>query len=156
MTGQGLAAHHRHGFVRREIMLVILEHGEAESCDQAVGRVAGHQVHLFFDQASVEQPEVHNPGRGGELQAVRPCQALEAVRALHEFVTKAGPPLGRITRGVRDCMQVEPPSLSPPYKDRKSTRLNSSHLVISYAVFCLKKKKRKKYSSCKSKRVQCP
>src|SRR5256885_10493784 len=29
-----------------------------------------------------------------------------------------------------------------PFADRKSTRLNSSHLVISYAVFCLKKKKR--------------
>src|SRR2546426_8217261 len=29
----------------------------------------------------------------------------------------------------------------PPRRDRKSTRLNSSHLVISYAVFCLKKKK---------------
>src|SRR6266850_5838246 len=29
---------------------------------------------------------------------------------------------------------------SHPYRDRKSTRLNSSHLVISYAVFCLKKK----------------
>src|SRR5256885_4833762 len=29
--------------------------------------------------------------------------------------------------------------------DRKSTRLNSSHLVISYAVFCLKKKKRLGY-----------
>src|SRR5256885_7009008 len=29
-------------------------------------------------------------------------------------------------------------NVSPP--DRKSTRLNSSHLVISYAVFCLKKK----------------
>src|SRR2546426_1298998 len=28
--------------------------------------------------------------------------------------------------------------------DRKSTRLNSSHLVISYAVFCLKKKKHRK------------
>src|SRR5690606_20598125 len=28
-----------------------------------------------------------------------------------------------------------------PYKDRKSTRLNSSHVKISYAVFCLKKKK---------------
>src|SRR5205807_4813931 len=27
-----------------------------------------------------------------------------------------------------------------PDRDRKSTRLNSSHLVISYAVFCLKKK----------------
>src|SRR2546426_7786589 len=29
--------------------------------------------------------------------------------------------------------------------DRKSTRLNSSHLVISYAVFCLKKKKHREY-----------
>src|SRR5437899_6030102 len=30
-------------------------------------------------------------------------------------------------------------------RDRKSTRLNSSHLGISYAVFCLKKKRRKQY-----------
>src|SRR5256885_7987842 len=35
----------------------------------------------------------------------------------------------------------EPRLLSQPREDRKSTRLNSSHLVISYAVFCLKKKK---------------
>src|SRR5438034_5662078 len=34
-----------------------------------------------------------------------------------------------------------------PELDRKSTRLNSSHTVISYAVFCLKKKKLKKRSS---------
>src|SRR5690625_6660615 len=31
---------------------------------------------------------------------------------------------------------------STPVLDRKSTRLNSSHVAISYAVFCLKKKKR--------------
>src|SRR5699024_12138729 len=31
-------------------------------------------------------------------------------------------------------------------RDRKSTRLNSSHVSISYAVFCLKKKKKKEYS----------
>src|SRR5690242_21365616 len=30
-------------------------------------------------------------------------------------------------------------------EDRKSTRLNSSHMSISYAVFCLKKKKKNKY-----------
>src|SRR6266508_5220809 len=35
------------------------------------------------------------------------------------------------------------PSLA--WEDRKSTRLNSSHVAISYAVFCLKKKKLKKY-----------
>src|SRR5256885_13050716 len=43
--------------------------------------------------------------------------------------TSARPPTHRPRRTV------------PP--DRKSTRLNSSHLVISYAVFCLKKKKKK-------------
>src|SRR2546426_5490056 len=40
-----------------------------------------------------------------------------------------------------------PDNLAPRYAlilDRKSTRLNSSHLVISYAVFCLKKKKKHK------------
>src|SRR5438034_6702001 len=35
-------------------------------------------------------------------------------------------------------------SRAGPRRDRKSTRLNSSHTVISYAVFCLKKKKKKK------------
>src|SRR2546426_5314891 len=33
------------------------------------------------------------------------------------------------------------PVVAIDWRDRKSTRLNSSHLVISYAVFCLKKKK---------------
>src|SRR5690349_23630982 len=32
-------------------------------------------------------------------------------------------------------------------RDRKSTRLNSSHVEISYAVFCLKKKKKKTYTT---------
>src|SRR5256885_3962638 len=46
-------------------------------------------------------------------------------------------------------IQWEHKVITPPWGgvmstagDRKSTRLNSSHLVISYAVFCLKKKKR--------------
>src|SRR2546426_8304816 len=38
------------------------------------------------------------------------------------------------------------PYRRPAARDRKSTRLNSSHLVISYAVFCLKKKKIDKQS----------
>src|SRR5207248_3583920 len=33
-------------------------------------------------------------------------------------------------------------------RDRKSTRLNSSHRTISYAVFCLKKKKKKSHDLC--------
>src|SRR6266480_7173260 len=41
-----------------------------------------------------------------------------------------------------DRADVRPRGLQP---DRKSTRLNSSHMSISYAVFCLKKKKKKFY-----------
>src|SRR2546426_7335321 len=54
---------------------------------------------------------------------------------------------GRVTQ-VLPCagkdVRWRPPVARPrPHidRDRKSTRLNSSHLVISYAVFCLKKKK---------------
>src|SRR5438132_10516316 len=39
------------------------------------------------------------------------------------------------------------------FPDRKSTRLNSSHTVISYAVFCLKKKKKKKHKKYQDNRL---
>src|SRR5690242_21288998 len=38
-------------------------------------------------------------------------------------------------------LTLQPVRLSALFEDRKSTRLNSSHMSISYAVFCLKKKK---------------
>src|SRR5947207_4352891 len=41
----------------------------------------------------------------------------------------------------RDLLDVPVADLGDTPADRKSTRLNSSHTVISYAVFCLKKKK---------------
>src|SRR5205807_7798573 len=44
-----------------------------------------------------------------------------------------------VRRDVRPTPRVE----ATKQRDRKSTRLNSSHLVISYAVFCLKKKTHK-------------
>src|SRR5437899_5357124 len=57
------------------------------------------------------------------------------------------------TLSLHDALPISPPCgtccRTPPCsaqrclgRDRKSTRLNSSHLGISYAVFCLKKKKR--------------
>src|SRR5258705_5194553 len=41
-------------------------------------------------------------------------------------------------------------------QDRKSTRLNSSHLGISYAVFCLKKKKRTHVHASSAVATSCP
>src|SRR5256885_6349593 len=48
----------------------------------------------------------------------------------HEYAREA---MHRTVRWAREA--------NDHFLDRKSTRLNSSHLVISYAVFCLKKKK---------------
>src|SRR2546430_3272090 len=64
----------------------------------------------------------------------RPCQGQDAARIRGE-------------RGARDRRRSRhdaPPGAdggAPRRADRKSTRLNSSHSQISYAVFCLKKKK---------------
>src|SRR5256885_12701480 len=57
--------------------------------------------------------------------------------AVGEYVSMAAQVelLQRLLSDYRDHLK------RAPERDRKSTRLNSSHLVISYAVFCLKKKK---------------
>src|SRR2546426_7947565 len=51
-----------------------------------------------------------------------------------------------VFQGVISHRTVHLLGMFVPSADRKSTRLNSSHLVISYAVFCLKKKKKKLYN----------
>src|SRR5256885_3214121 len=55
-----------------------------------------------------------------------------------------GPRLVGEDRGVGHQLHV-------CHRDRKSTRLNSSHLVISYAVFCLKKKKKTRCCSSETR-----
>src|SRR5256885_7129365 len=56
------------------------------------------------------------------------------------FVTNAPEDAGAVV----EAMVAHPAVRRVNFTDRKSTRLNSSHLVISYAVFCLKKKKNKR------------
>src|SRR5687768_17861159 len=63
---------------------------------------------------------------------------------------RAPRPVGRGRRALRDHAPRAVPHAQPVPRraggavgDRKSTRLNSSHGYISYAVFCLKKKKKK-------------
>src|SRR2546426_7961860 len=51
---------------------------------------------------------------------------------------------GSPDRAARLDQRQQPGRTHRRRRDRKSTRLNSSHLVISYAVFCLKKKKKTK------------
>src|SRR5258707_5068852 len=69
----------------------------------------------------------------------------EAVRRRHRHLPRAA---GRAPfKGPQRGREARPPAPEPQGAaeglDRKSTRLNSSHANISYAVFCLKKKKHK-------------
>src|SRR5256885_12716350 len=54
----------------------------------------------------------------------------------------------------REDARMRLEALADNLPDRKSTRLNSSHLVISYAVFCLKKKKQRHYPA--ARHSTCP
>src|SRR5207244_7631498 len=76
---------------------------------------------------------------------------------LHSFPTRRssdlsarGAPTRRAPRSIPTCRRSAPSARGRPCsrrarRDRKSTRLNSSHQIISYAVFCLKKKKNTHY-----------
>src|SRR5438105_13749974 len=71
-------------------------------------------------------------------------QCSDAHRDLHSFPTRRSSdlqPAGQQQRPPRSLAQFEEVRRDRPAVDRKSTRLNSSHEWISYAVFCLKKKK---------------
>src|SRR5437879_8495381 len=74
-------------------------------------------------------------------------------RVLHSFPTRRSSDLFEVAKGFgsdyavveqkgRWCF-IDKKGTSAFLLDRKSTRLNSSHRCISYAVFCLKKKKKK-------------
>src|SRR2546427_6975266 len=74
--------------------------------------------------------------RSREGRGQRGLEGLE-LRRDGDFVIAHAHALGHITR-------VDPADVGRVGRDRKSTRLNSSHSQISYAVFCLKKKKKKR------------
>src|SRR5437773_9712944 len=76
--------------------------------------------------------------RGGPDFLELLLEATEEVRVLRVNPAHVG------GDGLAQLRQIEHPRLAVVLhlaKDRKSTRLNSSHITISYAVFCLKKKK---------------
>src|SRR5205814_8537920 len=114
----------------------------------------------YSDSAPDNQPHPHRihrrPSSTSFHQLRRPLTVLSS--CLFFLMIRRPPrstlfPYTTLFRSVRGPMNRIPALLlavaacaALPARDRKSTRLNSSHLGISYAVFCLKKKKIKKYT----------
>src|SRR5437773_3210201 len=85
------------------------------------------------------------PDSMGHIELSRDRDILVVAPATGDFLAKVASGLGDDLLSAlclaRRCPQSAESRSSP--RDRKSTRLNSSHITISYAVFCLKKKNQK-------------
>src|SRR3989454_3166206 len=80
-----------------------------------------------------------------EIYTLSLHDALPISPTLFGFFPGFGP-IARIRHAISPIVSYRYAPGSEVSADRKSTRLNSSHLVISYAVFCLKKKKKRSTS----------
>src|SRR5439155_25902293 len=89
-----------------------------------IDHVHAHYLLLFF----------FNDPATTEIYTLSLHDALPISPRSSRVLPRAPPPSRRRTARLR--------AATPRCTDRKSTRLNSSHVAISYAVFCLKKKKK--------------
>src|SRR5690625_5514106 len=80
--------------------------------------------------------------RFGHFNAIRAVSLHIKSGEIHGIVGASG--AGKTTLLRMMNFLEQPDKGEVVVRDRKSTRLNSSHVAISYAVFCLKKKKQKK------------
>src|SRR5690625_6212897 len=122
-----------------------------------MGRTNQYQVLLYYKYVHIEDPETY------VAEHLHFCKSLELkgrILVAQEGIN--GTVSGTIEQTERymEAMHSDPrfadmifkidPSNEHTFKkmqDRKSTRLNSSHVAISYAVFCLKKKKKLNYKN---------
>src|ERR1039457_748169 len=105
---------------------------------------------LAFQWESIGRTPIHTPPpRSGTMNSARILSTLGILAFTSLLLAQAPPPTAYT---ITSALAGPDPGTMTVYRngsmaltelnhpDRKSTRLNSSHLVISYAVFCLKKK----------------
>src|SRR5690625_7119571 len=101
----------------------------------------------LLDAAAAERKTLLYIDAAERLELPGPRRIQQLARLL-EALTEADFAAGRPVRAALVVSKARPGLPAPGFfdcaarLDRKSTRLNSSHVAISYAVFCLKKKKR--------------
>src|SRR5207249_10376528 len=95
-------------------------------------------IPTLFPYTTLFRSDLGDPLVGREIGERAACQQ-ERLALSQRQMASGGCPRGR----RRAPRSGRPTPFNPPSAiDRKSTRLNSSHVSISYAVFCLKKKKK--------------
>src|SRR5215204_6886209 len=115
-------------------MRMFAERGYERASMREIARSAGITTPVIYDHFSSKR----------ELQTALLGEQEAALR-IHQGRERELEPGADLARALIDDFfsWVESHPYAWRMQDRKSTRLNSSHTVISYAVFCLKKKKQK-------------
>jgi hypothetical protein len=88
-------------------MAIVFKGDQAKRINQAVGGIAGDDVHLMLDEGAVDEAEVHDAGPPGEMEGVTFAPAAETVGALEEFVADPDAPLGSERRDIGNAVEVE-------------------------------------------------
>src|SRR2546426_6034602 len=124
------------------IETVVRESAESIKRFLAVAALLGATTPLAGQTPSCSEPHYRwSEKTDASLASVTPK------RAFISTILKTWTPLALTGQALYTCAPRSGRELETYSVDRKSTRLNSSHLVISYAVFCLKKKKRRRLRS---------
>src|SRR5207244_13240701 len=98
---------------------------------------APHLIPSFISSSSSDHPHLHSFPTRRSSDLVAPLGGRPAERAVSARARASS----RAELAARTREAASWPARMVRAIDRKSTRLNSSHQIISYAVFCLKKKK---------------
>src|SRR5690348_17861590 len=96
---------------------------------------------------ALHQQDIHYCSyKDSATPAVYPLSLHDALPILSSSIDNTG--ASDVTAGLSAWLNSLPSNSHAVFADRKSTRLNSSHPSISYAVFCLKKKIARFLASC--------
>src|SRR5256885_11882699 len=101
--------------------------------------VIAHFVFFFFNDTATT--EIYTLSLHDALPISVATRLLRIVKRREYHQLPVGSRRPRAIHPVKDAARGPLDDQRSTQRDRKSTRRNSSHLVISYAVFCLKKKK---------------
>src|SRR5258708_26598752 len=94
-----------------------------------------HRGHCVLLSTSCRRPDAPDV-RSAQPVSVSYCEEPGPAAGVRRWTARLPP--RSVVAGGRRAVHLRTPAAGPG--DRKSTRLNSSHQIISYAVFCLKKK----------------
>src|SRR6267378_4012021 len=95
------------GVIGREVVAVVFEGDESERINEADGGVTRDDINLMIDESAVDETEVHDFGRFGEMEIVAAAPAGEPVGTFEKFVADTDSPFGRERHDVGDFLEMK-------------------------------------------------